>query len=466
MASSLGGVSADACSGRVSYHRTGSSTRSTAVPVEHLRTIESGIQSDWENFPQIQPSRVVRNDSVKGHYDGSVVNVPLTRKVKVWIGLHDSRKADVWRAAAVEFVATAGLTFLSIGAYQQGKSISVAAHVFIQALIYSLVILAATPISGAHLNPSITFTTFLTGQATLVRTILYVVAQLLGGILGALGMWALTTHEMRREYSLGGCLLQKLPVEGTDLGLSTLSNKQGLVAETVFTIIMLFVVYGIGFDSRNVVVTFLISSPFIIGGIFGILIFISQGVGYTTAMNPARCFGPAILHHNKLWGPLYIFIFGPLIAAGIVAIFQHIMHQKHAAEVEPVLPLNFFHIVTPDHQRPGFGPRCPTMFYPSIDQEVDHSQQLVSGNIPTMMSSELLQQPSNQLNSAANKINLVLQVKAFMQPRTGETRQASKTNIMDGARIDQNLLLQQYSNSLGSSDGIAIHHSGDFEKDR
>lgn len=69
--------------------------RSTAVPVEHLRTIESGIQSDWENFPQIQPSRVVRNDSVKGHYDGSVVNVPLTRKVKVWIGLHDSRKADV-----------------------------------------------------------------------------------------------------------------------------------------------------------------------------------------------------------------------------------------------------------------------------------------------------------------------------------------------------------------------------------
>lgn len=139
-------------------------------------------------------------------------------------------------------------------------------------------------------------------------------------------MWVLIIYEMCREYLLGGCLLQKLLVEGIDLGLSILSNKQGLVVEIVFIIIMFFVVYGIGFDLRNVVVIFLISFFFIIGGIFGILIFIFQGVGYMMVMNFVRCFGFVIFYYNKLWGFFYIFIFGLLIVVGIVVIFQYIMY--------------------------------------------------------------------------------------------------------------------------------------------
>ena len=52
---------------------------------------------------------------------------------------------QVWRAVAVELVATAGFTFLSVVVTCYEKSI--AEHAFLLAAIYSLVILAATPTS-------------------------------------------------------------------------------------------------------------------------------------------------------------------------------------------------------------------------------------------------------------------------------------------------------------------------------
>ena len=359
----------------------------------------------------------------------------------------------------MELVATAGITFLSITAYQQGREASVAARAFLQALIYSLAILAAAPISGGHLNPAITLTTLLTGQAKLIRSVVYVVAQLSGGILGATAARILTTPQVRMDYSMGGCLLKVLPAEGVAMAamVSVLNKRQGLLAETIFTIVMLFVVYGIGFDTRSMVVTFPIISPFVIGGVFGILIFISQGIGYTAAMNPARCFGPAVIYGHGLWDPLWIFALGPVIAAVIVGLFQQVVHHGHGDEFGPVLPLNFFQIVTPDHQRPGFGPRSTNVFYPTnLDQDnIPHSQQLLQPTVPATSTSTELQSVSEP-NSAV-KYNLTLQVKAFMQPKGLESRQVDTTNAVDVARLDQNLMLQRFANSRGSSDG-GFHH--------
>ncbi|KAG0597619.1 hypothetical protein M758_12G009100 [Ceratodon purpureus] len=481
MASTSGGVTGDVHTTQTtSYNRTGSgaSIRShTMIPAENLQTVQSGIQADWGSFKRVRPSWVTRNDSTKAHYVGSDVNVGLTGRLKRGVGLHDTRKADVWRAAAVEFVATTGFTFLSIIAYQESSKASVAAQAFLQAMIYSLTILAAAPISGGHLNPAITIITFLTGQATLVRSLLYVVAQLSGGILGATAVRFLTAPEVRTKYCLGGCLLQELPAESAAIASvssvgSVLTNRQGLLAETVFTIIMLYVVYGVGFDTRSIVVTFPIISPFVIGGVFGMLIFISQGLGYTAVMNPARCLGPAVVYRHELWEPLCVFTIGPLIAAVIVGIFLLLVNQGNDNEFGPVLPLNFFQTVIPDHQRPGFGPRSTSVFYPAgLDQEIFHSQrhsqglsqQLLAANIPgTTTSSEVLT-PSDP--SSGSKYSLTLQIKAFMQPKGMESRRMGSTNMVDVGRFDQNVMLQQYSNSRGSSDGV-IHHIGDPEKDR
>ena len=49
----------------------------------------------------------------------------------------------------------------------------------------TLFIFAAAPASGGHLNPSITMATFFAGLSTLPRTVLYIVAQSLGSIIGS-----------------------------------------------------------------------------------------------------------------------------------------------------------------------------------------------------------------------------------------------------------------------------------------
>ncbi|KAG0624290.1 hypothetical protein M758_3G237200 [Ceratodon purpureus] len=495
MASLTGAVpdeNANSLGRSISYHRTGSSSRASIVnvPMEHVQTVQSGIQADWPtHYPPSQPTWITRNDSTKAYYDGSDANVALKKRVKRGVGLSDARKADVWKAAAVELVATTGLTFLSITVYLQGSKASVAALAFLQALIYSLAILAAAPTSGGHLNPAITFTTFITGQATLIRSLLYIVAQLLGGIIGAGGVRLLINNEARTSHSMGGCLLQAFPVEGTATAsaASTLSNNQGLLAEMVFTIIMLFVVYGIGFDTRSIVVTFPIITPFIIGGVFGILVFVSQGLGYTAAMNPARCFGPAVIYGKNLWDPLYAFIMGPLMGAVLFGIFQILVHPTHGAEFGPVLPLNFFQTVTPDHRRSGYGPRGPGVYNCPIggishdqapDQDVFHSQRLIAhsppplSNFPATTSSVLQVPTTTELPGASpsnSKFNLTLQIKAIMQPTGSDGYHGSAVNIIDATRpADQDLTLHQHSSLPTSPGGAAQHQPGDSDpyKDR
>ena len=382
----------------------------------------------------------------------------------------------------MELAATAALTFLSISvSLQSGTSSSKPTMAILQGLVYSFATLAAAPISGGHLNPAITFTTLLTGQASLIRSVLYMVAQSLGAILAAVAIRGMTDEPTRTTYHMGGCLLRQLPDSTTSS--SGLGHGQGFFAEVVFTSIMLFVVYGVGFDSRSVVVTFPVVSPFVIGSVFGVLGLISQGLGYTAQMNPARCIGPAAVYHS-LWDPLLIFISGPLLAAIAVGLFQILLHQVDSADSGPVLPLNFFQVVTPDHHRPGFGPRSPPPHYPPIVDHVEsHSQRIAPGPIsgsslqPLPPPQAVVTSTSSEPMRIGEKMSLVLQIRAVMQPTSGgagdlSSNRSSTANILDVQRSDGNLMMlqpqgdQQSSPSSACIEMMPVLASGDPEKDR
>lgn len=377
----------------------------------------------------------------------------------------------------MELAATAALTFLSISVSLQSGTSSKPTMAILQALVYSFATLAAAPISGGHLNPAITFTTLLTGQASLIRSVLYMVAQSLGAILAAVAIRGMTDEPTRTTYHMGGCLLHQLPDSTTSS--SGLGHGQGFFAEVVFTSIMLFVVYGVGFDSRSVVVTFPVVSPFVIGSVFGVLGLISQGLGYTAQMNPARCIGPAAVYHS-LWDPLLIFISGPLLAAIAVGLFQILLHQVDSADSGPVLPLNFFQVVTPDHHRPGFGPRSPPPHYPAVVDHVEsHSQRIAPGPISGLL--QPLPPPQAVASSdpmrIGEKLSLVLQIRAVMQPATGGagdlSNRSSTANVLDVQRSDGNLMMlqqlqqaDQQSSPSACIEMIPVLASGDPEKDR
>ncbi|KAF5188570.1 Aquaporin tip1-1, partial [Thalictrum thalictroides] len=110
------------------------------------------------------------------------------------------------RAALAEFISTVIFVFAGQGSgmaltkitYGEGGSSAVSgllvasiAHAF---ALFVAVIVSAN-ISGGHVNPAVTFGAFIGGNITLLRGILYWIAQLLGSVV-ACALLKFTTHGM------------------------------------------------------------------------------------------------------------------------------------------------------------------------------------------------------------------------------------------------------------------------------
>jgi len=88
-----------------------------------------------------------------------------------------------WAAYAMEFIGTFYLTLvvaLTAASPQQPLAVGCA----LVALIYS-----GGHISGGHLNPTVSLAIFLRQKATLLDTLLYMLVQFLGGVLGSFAAW-------------------------------------------------------------------------------------------------------------------------------------------------------------------------------------------------------------------------------------------------------------------------------------
>lgn len=97
-------------------------------------------------------------------------------------GLRELQSKYFWRDVFAEFFATllfiymvtSVLTKLQPGHDIVQISIGIGISVAVLVQVFG-------PISGSHLNPAVSLTSFLTGHVTLVRTIIYTIVQLLGG---------------------------------------------------------------------------------------------------------------------------------------------------------------------------------------------------------------------------------------------------------------------------------------------
>jgi aquaporin Z len=102
------------------------------------------------------------------------------------------------RKLAVEFLGTAILVFVACGVATlmfgfKFAGTSVAAGVVATALAFGLTLLALVyfigPVSGSHVSPAVTVGALLTGRLPLSEAVGYWIAQLGGGIVGALVLW-------------------------------------------------------------------------------------------------------------------------------------------------------------------------------------------------------------------------------------------------------------------------------------
>jgi len=169
-------------------------------------------------------------------------------------------------------------------------------------LAIAFLVMATGSISGGHLNPAVTCGVFLSGGIHPVKAVLYVIGQLIGGILGS----AIT------RGVLGTSKYVAIAGGAHALG-DGVTPGQGILMELLLTSILVTVVLLTAVDTE----TKSVMAPIGIG--LTVVVDILAGFFVTGGgMNPARSLGPAVvLSHDTGtgWEDHYVYWVGPLLGA-------------------------------------------------------------------------------------------------------------------------------------------------------
>ncbi|XP_019232668.1 PREDICTED: probable aquaporin TIP4-3 isoform X1 [Nicotiana attenuata] len=261
---------------------------------------------------------------------------PLTLSQR--LGLPDFFSPDVWRASVGELLGTAVLVFMLdtivISTLESDVKMPNLIMSILAAITITILLLAVFPVSGGHLNPVISCSAALVGIISMSRAIIYIVAQCIGAALGALALKAVVSSSIEQTFSLGGCTLTVIssgPNGPITVGIET---AQAFRLEIFCTFVFLFASVWMAYDHRQAKSLGLVTVMSIIGLVLGLLVFISTTVtgkkGYAGAgMNPARCFGAALVRGGHLWYGHWIFWVGPAIACWAFYLYTKIIPLQH-----------------------------------------------------------------------------------------------------------------------------------------
>jgi aquaporin Z len=159
-------------------------------------------------------------------------------------------------------------------------------------------------ISGCHLNPAVTVGLWAGGRHPTGEVLPYVVAQVLGGIGGAMVLLAIASGQP--GFDLSGGLASNGYGAHSPGGYSMAS---GFLTEVVMT--LMFLVIILGATDRRAPAGF---APIAIGLGLTLIHLISIPVT-NTSVNPARSTGPALLVGDWALAQLWLFWVAPLIGA-------------------------------------------------------------------------------------------------------------------------------------------------------
>ncbi|KAG6510116.1 aquaporin PIP2-4 [Zingiber officinale] len=175
-------------------------------------------------------------------------------------------------------------------------------------------------ISGGHINPAVTLGLFLARKVSLVRALLYIIAQCLGAICGV-GLVKGFQRSFYVRYGGGANELQPGYSKGTGLG-----------AEIIGTFVLVYTVFSATDPKRSARDSHVpVLAPLPIG--FAVFMVHLATIPITgTGINPARSFGAAVIYNkDKAWDDQWIFWVGPVIGAAIAAAYhQYILRASGA----------------------------------------------------------------------------------------------------------------------------------------
>ncbi len=160
-------------------------------------------------------------------------------------------------------------------------------------------------ISGCHINPAVSLAMFLSNKLSLKDFVGYVIAQVLGAILGIfLLSWIITGANIGSVENVG------LGANGfKELSSINISLGGAFLVEFILTFIFILTILKVTDDkSKTNTSTFIIGLALILVHIIGIPI-------TGTSVNPARSLAPAIFLGGTALKQVWLFIVAPLLGS-------------------------------------------------------------------------------------------------------------------------------------------------------
>ena len=169
-------------------------------------------------------------------------------------------------------------------------------------------------VSGCHINPAVSLGALLDKRISTQDFCGYVVAQVIGAIIGA------------------GLLSVMSATAGVDitgnLGSNLVANAGGFggafLIEVILTFIFVFVILGVTADS---------SKSGVAGIVIGLTLTFVHIVGIPltgTSVNPARSIGPSIFAGGQALTDLWVFIAAPLVGAALATVVYNVVIKNKA----------------------------------------------------------------------------------------------------------------------------------------
>ncbi len=187
----------------------------------------------------------------------------------------------------------AGSTIGSVG-------ISFAFGLSVLAMVYAI-----GGISGCHINPAVTISMFAAGKINSKDAALYILAQCIGGVIGAGVLYWIASGRSSFNIAVSGLGANQF---------TSFSLTSAFVAEVVMTFIFLLVIHGStsnrapkGFAGLSI-------------GLSLVLIHLVSMPITGTSVNPARSLGPALFVGGAALNQLWLFWLAPIIGGLLAAV--------------------------------------------------------------------------------------------------------------------------------------------------
>jgi glycerol uptake facilitator protein len=190
-------------------------------------------------------------------------------------------------------------------------------------------VVIAGPYSGAHLNPAVTIALAIAGKFAWIDAPLFIAAQFIGAMLGALLVWLMYKDHfvVTKDPGLKAAVFCTSP--------AIRGNVSNLISEVIGTFVLIFVIFyfsnaEFGEDKTPIGLGSLGAIP-VAFLVWAIGLSLGGTTGY--AINPARDLGPRIMHAllpipekgNANWGYSWIPVVGPILGAGMAAVLYIIL---------------------------------------------------------------------------------------------------------------------------------------------